>query len=74
MEIPPTFNKHRNNLVWLQTTDPVFQELWEHYLEILASIRGSPENIEIANELELKRLQASLEAEIYEALGKRAAL
>ena len=74
MEIPPTFNKHRNNLVRLQTTDPVFRELWEHYLEILASIRGSPENIEATTELELKRLQASLEAEIYEALGKREAL
>ncbi len=69
MEIPLRFSKHRKTIMRLRSSDRVFRELWGNYLEIIESVQA--QELDDPSEIELERLRASLEAEIYEALGNQ---
>ena len=60
------FQRHRQRILLLRTTDPEFRELWANYVEITGEMRIP--GVDESALVELGRIRASLEAEILESL------
>ncbi len=63
---PVLLDKFRSQIGSLWGANPRFKELWADYLEIVGEIQKP--GLDKAAVLELGRLRASLEAEIFESL------